>query len=65
MSKLIKAGRKTTCSESDRRIGSIRNKEELLQEWQQPITVHFYNKKKTIKQLIVTIQVHHCCQLYS
>jgi hypothetical protein len=44
LSELIKAGRKAICSESHKPIGSIRNNEELLQEWQQSITVYFYKK---------------------
>ena len=64
MSKLIKAGSKTMLSESHELIGSIRNKQELLQWWQQSITLHF-KKKGFIKQLVLIIHVHHCFQLYS
>ena len=56
MSKLIKAGCKAMLSESHELIGSIRNKQELLQWWQQSITLHF-NKKRIYKAACINLNI--------
>jgi hypothetical protein len=46
--KLIKAGGETLCSEIHRLIYSIRNKEELPQQWKESIIVPIYKKDDRI-----------------
>jgi hypothetical protein len=44
LAKLLKAGGETLYSETHRFICSIWNKEELPQQWKEPITVPMYKK---------------------
>jgi hypothetical protein len=42
---LIQAGGNTLCSEIQKLINSIWNKEELPQQWKESIVVHIYTKE--------------------
>jgi hypothetical protein len=45
---LIKAGRRTICSEIHKLINSIWNKEELPEDWKELIIVPIYKSDKTV-----------------
>ena len=58
---LIKAGCRTICSEIQKLINSIWNKEELPEEWKESIIVLFI--RRAIKQIVVITEAYRFCQL--
>ena len=60
---LIKAVDRTNYSEIHNIVSSIRNKEELSEEWKQSITVPI--TRRVINQTVVIIEAYHFCQLHT